>query len=140
MDYVNNKYFEFKLFRKLQKSYFKNTPDSDSLYRRRNKLILFGFSIIGYSITHSWVDEYRILFSNRKMKIISIPLIKFTICFIWIASFQLILKYIYYLNKIFKSYQFGLEGILKYRIIKSDDYTYNQIFDIIDGYSINKNS
>ncbi len=149
-NYFYDKLFKYKLFKKFQKQYFKLTPESDSLYRRRNKLILFFISLIGYSITHKWVNDYKLLFKTRFNKYFTIQIIKLALLGTWIISLQLVLKYIYYLNKVYKSYQFGLENTLKYSIIndtnkftKNKDsrkfYSYNNVFDIIDSTTIKKN-
>lgn len=150
-NYIKDKLFQYKLFKHLQKEFFKSTPESDSLYRRRNKLILFSMSLIGYSFTHNWVNDYKLLISKRWIKLLSIPIMKLSLLSLWIISFQLALKYIYYLNKVYKSYQFGLEGVLKYNILNrsyslenktSRDkslYTYSNDFDLIDSTNIKKN-
>lgn len=51
---------------------------------------------------------------------------------------QVGVKYLYYLNKVYKSYQFSLEAVLKYDIMKSN-YIYNDLFDILDSENIKKN-
>lgn len=163
--YLNETLFKLKLFRKQQKIYFKNTPESDSLYRRRNKLILFGIGLLGYTITHKWINDYKILFSNRYSKLFSVSLLKLSLLLTWLLGTQLILKYMWYLNKIYKSYQFGLESVMKYSIITKynrnsyelnnnlsinknietnrsilrDCYIYNNEFDIIDAPNLKKN-
>jgi hypothetical protein len=48
------------------------------------------------------------------------------------------IKYLYYLNKVFKSYQFGLEVVLKYRLLKKG-YVYDDNFNVFDSDSIKKN-
>ena len=48
------------------------------------------------------------------------------------------IKYIYYLNKSFKSNQFALEVILKYNRIEKD-FVYNNEYDLVDSENIKKN-
>lgn len=49
--------FKFNLFRKLNKIYFSRTPESDSLYRRRNRLIILGWSGFFYYKTNKSMFE-----------------------------------------------------------------------------------
>lgn len=51
IEFINRKNFETKLFLSLKNKYFRNAPESDSLYRRRNKLISFSvfFNILRYT-------------------------------------------------------------------------------------------
>ncbi len=51
---------------------------------------------------------------------------------------QLLIKYLYYLNKVFKSNQFALEVLLKYNRIEKD-YIYNHECDLVDSENIKKN-
>ena len=137
-DYKNSYLFKLKLFRIMQKKYMANTPESDSLYRRRNKLVMLGASFIFYSYTHKHIDEYKILIKSRINKKLIIGTNKVVFLCIAIAIPQLILKYIYYLNKVYKSYQFGLESVLKYNILQNKNYQYRETFDIIDFTNIKK--
>ncbi len=51
---------------------------------------------------------------------------------------QLAVKYLYYLNKVYKSYQFALEAVLKYDLMRKQ-FIYNDAFDITDSENIKKN-
>ncbi len=53
--YINSNIFKLKLFRNLNKIYFKRTPESDSLYRRRNRLIIMLMSTIFYFQTSTGI-------------------------------------------------------------------------------------
>jgi hypothetical protein len=146
---LNNIIFKYKIFRKFYWDYFSRTPESDSLYRRRNRLMILVLSGIFYYKTSSKIFnriELEIFSMHRgfSMKKIFIPLSKsfYFICLIFIS--QLLMKYIYYLNKVFKSYQFALEGVLKYNIIEKNyvyrgDSNLTGRFDIIDSENIKKN-
>lgn len=138
LEYFKRKHFEFRLFLSLKNKYFKNAPESDSLYRRRNKLISFFSFLTVYLSTQHWLNHYKIYFSSNVKKIISITCMKGLYLFFLLGLSQLILKYIFYLNRIYKSYQFGLEGVLKYQIMNSENHIYNKEFDIIDSYNIKK--
>jgi hypothetical protein len=48
------------------------------------------------------------------------------------------IKYLYYLNKVFKSYQFALEIVLRYRVMKSG-FPYCNGFTVLDSENIKKN-
>jgi hypothetical protein len=143
----NNFCFQFKIFRKMQKEYFYRTPESDSLYRRRNRLIILIISGLFYYKTSYGIfqrTEVEILSKGSLLKKISIPLVKGAYFFACILLSQLFMKYLYYLNKTFKSYQFALEGVLKYNIIR-ENYKYQGDredlgnFDIVDSENIKKN-
>lgn len=138
----DNIIFKLKLFHKLQKNFFRNTPESDSLYRRRNKLIILGISIAYYSYTHYYINDYKVLFKSKISKRISIFSLKLILLSSLILIPQLILKYIFYLNKVYKSYQFALEGVLRYNIIlsnsKNNEFLYLKDFDILDNTNIKK--
>lgn len=136
--YDNTLFFKVSLFRKLQQDYFKNTPESDSLYRRRNKLILFGASISYFLYSHRNINQFKVLFKSGFNKELGFITVKVLYLMLLIASPQLVMKYILYLNKIYKSYQFGLEGVLKYNLIISKDFKYNIDFDIVDSTNIKK--
>lgn len=49
-EYSSLKYylFKLKLFWRMNNSWYKTTPESDSLYRRRNRLIIILMSVIWY--------------------------------------------------------------------------------------------
>lgn len=51
---------------------------------------------------------------------------------------QMAIKYLYYLNKSFKSTQFALEATLKYDYIETN-YKYNNEFDLVDSENLKKN-
>jgi hypothetical protein len=51
---------------------------------------------------------------------------------------QLSMKYLYYLNRVYKSYQFSFEGVLKYNHLEKD-YEYNDMIDLLDSENIKKN-
>lgn len=136
--YDNSLLFKINLFRKLEQDYFEKTPESDSLYRRRNKLILFGVSISYFLYSHRNINQYKVLFKSGFNKELGFISVKALYLMILIASPQLVMKYILYLNKVYKSYQFGLEGVLKYNLIISKDYKYNIDFDIVDSTNIKK--
>jgi hypothetical protein len=147
MLYLNDLWFRFKIFRKMQKEYFSRTPESDSLYRRRNRLIILILSGLFYYKTSPGIFnriEVEILAKGSMLKKLSIPIAKGAYFFSCIFLSQLSMKYLYYLNKIFKSYQFALEGELKYNIIK-ENYKYQGDredignFDIVDSENIKKN-
>lgn len=138
IDFINRKKFEAKLFLSLKKKYYRNAPESDSLYRRRNKLISFTVFFSIFLGTQHWLNHYKIYFSRNITKSISIPLIKTIYLFALLAISQLIMKYIFYLNRIYKSYQFGLEGVLKYKLMMSNNHIYHKDFDIIDSHNIKK--
>jgi len=143
----NKIWFRFKIFRKMQKEYFNRTPESDSLYRRRNRLLILILSGLFYYKTSYGIfnrTEVEILSKGSLLKKISIPLLKGAYFFSCILMSQLFMKYIYYLNKILKSYQFAIEGVLKYNIIR-ENYCYQGdrddlgYFDIVDCENIKKN-
>lgn len=50
---------------------------------------------------------------------------------------QIAMKYMYILNRNYKSYQFALESILKLNIIE-ENYRYNKHFDLLDYENIKK--
>ena len=140
-------WFNFKIFRKMQTEYFSRTPESDSLYRRRNRLVILVFSGLFYYKTSSSIFnriEVEIFSRGSLIKKLCVPFAKSAYFFSCIFLSQLAVKYIYYLNKIFKSYQFALEGVLKYNIIR-EDYIYQGdreeigYFDIVDTENIKKN-
>jgi len=47
-DFSENLKFKSKLFYDVYSIYFSRTPESDSLYRRRNRLIVLGISSLFY--------------------------------------------------------------------------------------------
>ena len=51
---------------------------------------------------------------------------------------QMAIKYLYYLNKSFKSTQFALEALLKYDYIETN-FIYNNEFDLVDSENLKKN-
>src|ERR1700712_5530627 len=53
--FYHNLLFKFKLFRKLNNLYFNRTPESDSLYRRRNSLIILTASVSFYLYTQKGI-------------------------------------------------------------------------------------
>lgn len=139
--------FKLKLFNRLNGIYFSRTPESDSLYRRRNRLIILSLTIVFYYKTSNEIFnriELKLLSQRSLFKKLYIPLMRcgYFICCVFVS--QLVVKYGYYLNKVYKSYQFALEGVLKYNIIEKN-YTYSNIlrngskFDIIDSENIKKN-
>jgi hypothetical protein len=50
-------FFELKLFNRMKNIYFKRTPESDSLYRRRNRLIILASSCLFYWQTNKYIFE-----------------------------------------------------------------------------------
>ncbi len=50
---------------------------------------------------------------------------------------QLVMKYLYILNKNYKSYQFAFESILKLNVLEGN-YRYNNHFDLLDYENIKK--
>ena len=69
-EYSNVRYyiFKLKLFWRMNNNWFKNTPESDSLYRRRNRLIIIVLSSIWYfKSVNSVFDriEIKVLSKNR---------------------------------------------------------------------------
>jgi hypothetical protein len=55
---------ELKLFNKMKNIYFKRTPESDSLYRRRNRLIILASSCLFYYNTN------KLVFKRFEMKVL----------------------------------------------------------------------
>jgi hypothetical protein len=49
--------FKLKLFNRMKNIYFARTPESDSLYRRRNRLIILVFSCLFYVKTQNGIFE-----------------------------------------------------------------------------------
>ncbi len=49
--------FKLNLFRRMNRIYFKRTPESDSLYRRRNRLIILSWSCFFYYKTNKNIFE-----------------------------------------------------------------------------------
>lgn len=148
LNFLNSYLFRFRIFIKFYKDYINRTPESDSLYRRRNRLIVLLISGIFYIQTASGIFN-RIeveIFRRKKLfpiKLLFIPLSKTFYFLTCIFISQLIMKYFYYLNKVFKSTQFAFEGVLKYNIMNRE-YIYkgdevSQRFDILDGESLKKN-
>ena len=146
---ISRVWFKYKLFSKFYRDYYSRTPESDSLYRRRNRLLILFASIFFYYKTSKGVFN-RIevdLFSlthGRAAKLI-VPVGKSLYFCVLLFSSQLFIKYIYYLNKVFKSYQFALEGLLKYYCLERDPKYYGDssltgCFDICDSENIKKNS
>jgi hypothetical protein len=150
-------FFKYKLFSSFYKDYYSRTPESDSLYRRRNRLIILFSSIFFYFKTASGVFnrmevEAYLASLSKKSKIHSIiarslfiPLGKSLYFFLLLLGSQMFLKYLYYLNKVFKSYQFALEGVLKYNILERNlsyqgDSAFTGYFDICDCENIKKNA
>jgi hypothetical protein len=136
-DYVT----KLNLFRHLRREYFKRTPESDSLYRRRNRLVVLAMSgLFYYKTSNNIFNRIQVEIFSKKSLLpkLSLPILKsfYFISCIFLA--QLAIKYLYYLNKVFKSYQFALEVVLKYDIIKKD-YVYRECFDIVDSENIKKN-
>ena len=114
---------------------------------RRNRLVILMLSGLFYYKTSSSIFnriEVEILSRGSMLKKLCVPLAKSSYFFACIFLSQLAMKYIYYLNKIFKSYQFALEGVMKYNIIR-EDYIYQGDredignFDIVDTENIKKN-
>lgn len=143
-------YFQLRVFKRFYCDYFKRTPESDSLYRRRNRLIILASSGLFYYKTASGIFdriELEIFSSLNKRyspRILFIPLGKTLYFLSCIFVSQLAMKYLYYLNKAFKSTQFASEGVLKYNIIKENytyygDYEKTGRFDIVDSENIKKN-
>jgi hypothetical protein len=58
-NYSNLSYFKFKLklFWRMNNSWFYSTPESDSLYRRRNRLIVIIMSLAWYFKTASSIFD-----------------------------------------------------------------------------------
>lgn len=140
-DTIDRFLFKIKLFNRLNRIYFSRTPESDSLYRRRNRLIILGFSCLFYYKTSKEIFnkfELALLAQQSFLKKLLIPGSKCLYFIFCIFLSQSIVKYGYYLNKVYKSYQFALEGVLKYKIIESE-YRYSNTFDIIDSENIKKN-
>ncbi len=146
---IDKLWFKYKIFRKFYRDYYSRTPESDSLYRRRNRLIILFSSIFCYYKTSPGVfnrievDLYS-LSKGRAAKLIA-PLGKSIYFFFLLFSAQLFIKYLYYLNKVFKSYQFALEGLLKYNCIEQNftyqgDSNLTGYFDITDSENIKKNA
>jgi hypothetical protein len=55
---------KFKLFYTINRTYFNRTPESDSLYRRRNRLIILGMTCLFYYQTSNSIFskiEFKIL-------------------------------------------------------------------------------
>jgi len=142
-------WFKYKLFRRFYREYLSRTPESDSLYRRRNRLIILISSSLFYFKTANKIF-HRIeldIFSTYKGFSIRKLIIPFSKSFYFLSLIfvsQMFVKYLYYLNKVFKSYQFALEGVLKYNIME-DKYIYKGDsehfgkFDILDCENIKKN-
>jgi hypothetical protein len=61
----NNLPFKLKLFIRMNNIYFKRTPESDSLYRRRNRLVVLFLSLGFYFKTANGV------FSNIELKLLT---------------------------------------------------------------------
>jgi hypothetical protein len=139
--------FKLNIFNKMQKEYFERTPESDSLYRRRNRLIILFFSGLFYYKTSAQIFnriEIEIFSGGSFFRKMLIPVGKTCYFIGCIFLSQLVMKYIYYLNKIFKSYQFALEGVLKYNILENNyvykgDLEETDKFDIMDSENIKKN-
>lgn len=139
--------FKYKLFSSFYKDYFSRTPESDSLYRRRNRLLVLFSSLFLYIKTcNNIFNRFEVdAYFAKKISKFSIPLAKSLYFFSIIFASQLFLKYVYYLNKVFKSYQFALEGLLKYNVIENNySYKGDSIltgnFDICDCENIKKNA
>ena len=147
--YFHTLYFKYLIFKKFYRNYFSRTPESDSLYRRRNRLIiLFSSTFFYYKSSQGIFNrvELEIFSMNHgfSLKKLIIPLGKSIYFLSLIFVSQLFIKYVYYLNKVFKSYQFALEGVLKYNIIERDyiyqgDREETGRFDICDSENIKKN-
>jgi hypothetical protein len=147
--FINTYYFKYHLFRKFYRDYMSRTPESDSLYRRRNRLIILTTSGFFYYKTSKGIFN-RIeleIFSTHKgfsLRKLFIPLSKSIYFLSLIFMSQIFIKYIYYLNKVFKSYQFALEGVLKYNLMEKGyiyrgDWEETGKFDILDSENIKKN-
>lgn len=146
---LDKMWFKYKIFRKFYREYLSRTPESDSLYRRRNRLIILITSSLFYLKTANKIF-HRIeldIFSTYKgfsIKKLVIPFGKSFYFLSLIFASQVFVKYIYYLNKVFKSYQFALEGVLKYEIMenkyiyKGDNDLFGK-FDLLDSENIKKN-
>ena len=61
----NSFLFKLKLFKKMNNIYFSRTPESDSLYRRRNRLLVLFLSLGFYFKTANGV------FSNIELKLLA---------------------------------------------------------------------
>lgn len=148
-NFMQNYYFKYKIFRKFYRDYMSRTPESDSLYRRRNRLIILTASGCFYYKTSKGIFnriEVEIFSSHQgfSLRKLFIPLSKSMYFLSLIFMSQIFIKYIYYLNKVFKSYQFALEGVLKYNLIEKDyiyrgDWEETGKFDMLDSENIKKN-
>jgi hypothetical protein len=60
--------FELRLFNKMKGIYFQRTPESDSLYRRRNRLVILALSGLFYYKTSRHIFdkfELKVLMSGK---------------------------------------------------------------------------
>ena len=65
---LDDLWFKVKLFRKMNNMYFSRTPESDSLYRRRNRLVIMVLSGAFYYKTSNNIFnriEFDILTNNK---------------------------------------------------------------------------
>jgi hypothetical protein len=142
-------FFKYLLFRKFYRDYMSRTPESDSLYRRRNRLvILFTSGFFYYKTNKGIFNRIELeIFSTHKgfsFKKLIIPLSKSVYFLSLIFLSQIFVKYLYYLNKVFKSYQFALEGVLKFNLMEKEyiyrgDWEETGRFDMLDCENIKKN-